>query len=76
MQATRGELESSKSDEPIWQRVRTSWATVSAVPGSYQNWLSLQSSETRATEDDGDNEESAVTELFCSVRNSLRAARA
>lgn len=57
-----------------WERVMISSAKVFAVSAVYQNWLSLQSSETRETSSAAESE--SATEWFCSERNSLRAARA
>lgn len=76
MQATR-EL----GLELLPSKAITSLATVSAVKGSYQNWLSLQSSATKVTFSPLSS--CPVSSLcfstfnwFCSSMNSLRAARA
>ena len=68
--------------ENLLERVTTSSATVSAVSGSYQNWLSLQSSVTSSTllessppsREEGGGVLAAV--LFWSARNSWSAASA
>ena len=71
MQATR----KSDWDWEDWLRVRTSWATVSAVSRSYQNWLSLQSSVTKATSFSFSSGSALTGGPFCSARNSFRAAK-